>query len=322
MYHPTTRLLTILDLLQSYGNMTGKELSRRLEVDPRTVRRYITMLQDMGIPIAADRGRDGAYFLTPGYKLPPLMFSAEEAFLVALSLRVAKHMHLYGTGQGVEGVSAKIERVLPTEMRQQVQAVLDTLALEVSAVPTVETAAHVILTMAHATYLHQGVHFKHQKGDGTLTERRVDPYGVALRVGCWYVVGFCHLRQAIRTFRLDRVTDVVLVGEPFEPQRINVMEYVEQALAKTPGIYEIEIRFGAPLKAVKAYIPSAMGEVVAIDTHQTQLKCFVQNLEWFAGFLAGIPLPQTILRPALLREQMAILVQRVTDNLANSLRIS
>lgn len=318
MYHPTTRLLTILDLLQSYGAMTGKELSRRLEVDPRTVRRYVTMLQDMGIPIAAERGRDGAYFLRPDYKLPPLMFSAEEALVVALSLRVAKQMHLHGTGPLIEGVSAKIERVLPSEIRQHVQTLLDTLALDLHGVPTVETSSHVVLTMTHASYRHQSVRFKHRKADGVITERTLDPYGVALRVGRWYVVGFCHLRQEIRTFRLDRLLEVAFVPETFEPQTVNVMEYVEHALAKTPGIHQVEIRFGATLKSVRAYIPSAMGEVVEVDAHQTELRCYVQNLEWFAGFISGIPLPQKILRPALLREQMATLIGRVTANLENS----
>jgi predicted DNA-binding transcriptional regulator YafY len=70
MYSPTTRLLTVLELLQSYKQMSGTEIARRLEVDVRTVRRYIVMLQDMGIPIEAERGVYGAYQLQRGYKLP------------------------------------------------------------------------------------------------------------------------------------------------------------------------------------------------------------------------------------------------------------
>jgi predicted DNA-binding transcriptional regulator YafY len=69
MYHPTTRVLTILELLQSYQRLSGSELAQRLEVNIRTVRHYITMLQDMGIPIEGERGRYGAYRLRPGFKL-------------------------------------------------------------------------------------------------------------------------------------------------------------------------------------------------------------------------------------------------------------
>ncbi|MCB0126479.1 MAG: HTH domain-containing protein, partial [Caldilineaceae bacterium] len=78
MYNPTTRLLTILELLQLHGSMSGVDLAARLEVDVRTVRRYITMLQDMAIPVESERGRHGNYYLRPGYKLPPLMFGEDE----------------------------------------------------------------------------------------------------------------------------------------------------------------------------------------------------------------------------------------------------
>src|SRR5918992_488849 len=86
MYHPTTRLLAVLELLQSRGRIGGGELARRLEVDERTVRRYVTMLRDLGIPVEAERGRYGAYRLRPGFKLPPLMFSDAEALAVVLTL--------------------------------------------------------------------------------------------------------------------------------------------------------------------------------------------------------------------------------------------
>ncbi len=179
MYNPTTRLLTILNLLQSYGEMTGKELAQRLEVDPRTVRRYIMMLQDMGIPIDADRGRAGAYFLRPGYKLPPLMFNQEEAFALALSLRLAEQTILHGAGIVLEGASAKIERVLPDSIRQQVQDIMDTLIIETDLVPAVKTSARFIQILSHASHQHQRVHLHHQAFDGTVTEREFDPCGVA-----------------------------------------------------------------------------------------------------------------------------------------------
>lgn len=317
MYHPTTRALTILDLLQSYGKMTGKEFARRLEVDPRTIRRYITMLQDMGIPIEAERGREGAYFLRPGFKLPPLMFTSEEAFVVALSLRLAKQTALYGAGVVFEGVSAKIERVLPQTMRQQVQVVLNTLSFEVNLVPTVATSSQVVLVIAIASQLHQSVRLKYQKFDGTVTQRTIAPYGVAYRVGRWYVVGFCHLRNDIRTFRLDRVLEVETLEVTFEPRSLNIMEHIERALAKTPGIHQVEVLFEAPINTVQRYIPTALGELVELDTQQTQLLCFVQSLAWFAGFLAGIPLSQKIVRPEALQQEMISLVNRVRDNLSS-----
>ncbi|MDT0565759.1 HTH domain-containing protein, partial [Pseudomonas aeruginosa] len=76
MSKPTVRVLALLELLQSHGQLSGSELARRLEVDGRTLRRYIVALEELGIPISAERGRHGGYRLGGGFKLPPPMFSA------------------------------------------------------------------------------------------------------------------------------------------------------------------------------------------------------------------------------------------------------
>src|SRR5436305_14664479 len=102
MYQPTTRVLTVLELLQSHGSMSGRDLAERLEVDIRTVRRYITMLQDLGIPVEAERGRYGAYRLMPGFKLPPLMFSEDEALALTLGMLVTRRLKLPVTAPATE----------------------------------------------------------------------------------------------------------------------------------------------------------------------------------------------------------------------------
>src|SRR5919199_1797469 len=134
MYRPTTRVLAVLELRQSHGRMTGAELARRLEVDPRTARRYIETLQDLGIPVEADRGRYGAYRLRPGYKLPPLMFGEEEALALTLGLLAARRIGLADGAMpspAVEGALAKVERVLPDPLRERVRAVEDALVLAI-----------------------------------------------------------------------------------------------------------------------------------------------------------------------------------------------
>src|SRR5437764_9842270 len=111
MYFPTTRVLTVLELLQSHHQLSGPELAARLEVDVRTVRRYITMLQDLGIPVEAGRGRYGSYRLRPGFKLPPMMFTDDEALALTLGLLAVRQMGLASAAPAVEGGLAKIARV-------------------------------------------------------------------------------------------------------------------------------------------------------------------------------------------------------------------
>ncbi len=91
MYHPTTRLLTILELLQSRGEMSGEELAEVLEVEKRSIRRYIMMLRDMGIPVDGERGRHGGYALRPGFRLPPMMFNADEITAVMIGAKMNRN---------------------------------------------------------------------------------------------------------------------------------------------------------------------------------------------------------------------------------------
>src|SRR5579872_3283894 len=130
MYSPTTRVLTVLELLQSRERVTGAEIAERLEVHIRTVRRYIAMLEELGVPVEAERGRYGAYRLLPGYKLPPLMFTQDEALATTLGLLAARKLGLTANAPGVEGAIAKLERVLPLPLRSKVRAVEETLILD------------------------------------------------------------------------------------------------------------------------------------------------------------------------------------------------
>ena len=111
MYFPTTRVLTILELLQSHYRLSGPELAERLEVNTRTVRRYITMLQDLGIPVEAERGRHGSYRLRPGFKLPPLMFTEDEALSLTLGLLVARRLGLTSAVAAVPAVESAIAKI-------------------------------------------------------------------------------------------------------------------------------------------------------------------------------------------------------------------
>src|SRR5438128_1459359 len=121
VYRPTARVLAVLELLQAHGRMTGPELARRLEVEVRTIRNYVETLQDLGIPVEADRGRYGAYRLRPGFKLPPLIFTEEEALALTLSLLAARESGLAAGTPAVEGALAKIERVLPAATRARLR---------------------------------------------------------------------------------------------------------------------------------------------------------------------------------------------------------
>src|SRR5215216_7918544 len=158
MYHPTTRVLAVLALLQAHGRMSGSELAKRLEVNVRTLRRYIIMLQDLSIPIEAERGRNGAYVLSPGFKLPPMMFTNEEALALTVGLISARRLNLADTDHAVESALAKLERVMPHDLKGRTRALTETITLDQNAESSTPPDEEVLSVISGAAQLQQRVH--------------------------------------------------------------------------------------------------------------------------------------------------------------------
>ncbi|MCB0062166.1 MAG: transcriptional regulator [Caldilineaceae bacterium] len=286
MYHPTTRLLTILELLQARPMMSGAELATRLEVDRRTVRKYIMMLQDLGIPIETTRGPTGGYHLRPGYKLPPLMLSNEKALAVMLSLLAARRQGIGVEPHLVEGALAKIERVLPESLRLRLQAVQATVAFVPESAKPMPTSATVLLvSMAVQDAQRLQLHYQSREGE---TERAVDPYGIVSHWEQWYLVGWCHLRQAIRVFRLDRILDVALDEATFAPPaNFDPLNYVLESLATAPHGWLVEILLETTLAEAQQRMPPGSAvleecaEGVLMRLYSTDLAVTARYLGWW-----------------------------------------
>ena len=302
MYHPTTRVLTILELLQSRGRMGGPELAARLEVDLRTVRRYIAMLQDMGIPVETTRGPGGGYRLRPGFKLPPLMFTDDEALAITFSLMRARRQGGLADAPALEGVLAKIERVLPEALRSRVQAVQASVAF-VSEPPAGQTPSEHVLLFSTAVQQQRRVRVRYRSGRED-TERSVDPYGVVLHWDFWYVVGWCHVRRAVRVFRLDRVLETDLEDDHFErPADFDSLAVVLDSLAKAPGGWPVEVLLETTLEDAKRLIPPGVA-LLEETKGGVLLRAHAKRLEWLARHMLTWERPFVIRQPRELREAL------------------
>lgn len=302
MYHPTTRVLTILELLQSRGRMGGSELAARLEVDLRTVRRYIAMLQDMGIPVETTRGPGGGYRLRPGFKLPPLMFTDDEALAITFSLMMARRQGGLADAPALEGAFAKIERVLPEALRSRVQAVQSSVAF-VSEPPAGQTPNERVLLFSTAVQQHRRVRVRYlsRRED---TERSVDPYGVVLHWDLWYMVGWCHLRRAVRVFRIDRIVEADLEDMHFErPTDFNSLEVVLDSLAKAPDGWPVEVLLETTFEDAKRLIPPGVA-MLEEAKGGVLLRAHVKRLEWLARLMLTWERQFIIRHPQELREAL------------------
>lgn len=309
MYSPTTRLLTILELLQSYQSMSGSQLARRLEISPRTVRRYIAMLQDMGIPIEAERGPDGAYYLGRGYKLPPLMFNNAEAIALVLGLLSMHAFQLPAEVAAIEGTLAKIERVLPETLLDQVRALQETITFNVAPPPTLLQPGFVSL-LSVAVYKRQRLFLRYLAFNGDESARLFDPYGIVYYRGYWYTAGYCHSRKGLRIFRIDRIVTIEQQDQSFErPVEFDVLQHVHEAFATMPGTYTIEIVLQTTMEQVRQVLPPAAGTFEETASGVIWRRK-VYDLDSTAHLLLRLDFPVTIRQPAELRERLQRLAEK------------
>ncbi|MDA8213434.1 MAG: YafY family protein [Clostridia bacterium] len=228
MYNPSTRLLTILEILQARGQVTAAQLAEVLEVSQRTVQRYICMLQDMHIPIETTRGAGGGYSLGRGFRMPPLMLTNEEAGAVLLGLQQVQRLTALGFGVPAETARAKIERVLPGDTLAATRAGFNHLYYRSGERFDYGRWSDIIATLREAAPRQRSVVIKYDKS-GRETARQVDPYAVIGDWGFWYLVGYCHLRGEVRTFRVDRIKEVSYTEQHYQmPQDFNLHEYWEK----------------------------------------------------------------------------------------------
>jgi len=263
VYHPTSRALAVLELLQSRaGLVSGIDIAHRLETDVRTIRRYILKLQDVGIPIDSVPGRAGGYKLRPGHRLPPMLFTPEEGMAAFLALMGSSWLELGQQSAAVEGALSKIARVMPQETRQRLQALSQSVSLSPPDSLGRGPEASLLFSLSEAVQSTRCVEISYGAPGRELESRVVEPCGLVGLDGHWYLVAWCRTRKDFRTFRLDRIDDSRVLGDKFVPQKnFDFRAYARTQLIDYPRKYRLVIWFPSPADQVKAVVPSG-GEVV------------------------------------------------------------
>ena len=310
MYHPTTRVLAVLELLQTHGRLSGADMSARLAVDARTLRRYIVTLEGIGIPIVTERGRHGGYSLMAGFKLPPMMFNNDEALALSVGLLAARGLGLADAAPAVASAQAKLERIMPAHLQRRVRAVDETIRLDmVRAVAPTDNGA--LVALSSAALAQQRVHMQYHAPDGKDSQREFDPYGLAFRGGCWYVLGMCHLRGAMRSFRIDRIVKVEARAASFQrPSGFDALAMLRNSMASMPRKYPVEVLLHADLKTASSHFFDALG-VFEQTADGVIMRTQTDHVDWFAGHLASMPFDFEIRSPDALRDSVERLGQRL-----------
>jgi len=293
------RLLAVLELLETYGSVSGSELARRLEVDKRTVRRYIVTLQDMGISVAAERGPYGSYRLERGSRLPPLIFNDSEAAAIILGLIAIRQMNFPVDAAAVEGAMAKIERLLPEKLFRFVDGLKELIKFHnPSYIPTIKIPhSDFVLLLGQAIKKRTRIVLTYSSRDGEKTIREVDLYGLVLIEGRWYTAGYCHLREDLRTFRLDRVLSVTTTEKDFiRPKKFDLLNYVLHSIDLVQKAYEVEIILKTSIKHAQTLFASEANALEEIG-EGVLYRQSTSRLDWVAFSLIELTIPFIIQKP-------------------------
>ena len=312
MLAPTARLLELLELLQTRPVTTGREISERLAIDARTVRRYITRLQELGIPVEGQRGVGGGYRIRPGFRLPPLMLTDDEAIVVTLGMIAAGRLGLTGSPESLDGALAKIHRVLPDALRRQVEALEETLDFTASPRTGAPVRGEVALLLADAIRRQKRVRTAYRSYSGEETRREVSPHGLVVHSGRWYLAAYDHGREDLRTFRVDRMSRTSVSKEPAlaPPDGFDAVAHVSRSLARVPWPWEVEVLLHLSVDEAAQRLPATLAELAEADGG-TLLRMRVGSLDWMAGILAGLDCGFTIQKPEELRARVHALADRL-----------
>ena len=314
MYDPSMRVLTVLELLQAHEEVSGAELARRLEVSARTVQRYVARLQDLGIPVEGRRGVGGAYRLKPGFRLPPLMFTPEEALAAALGLRTLRHLGLHALAPAAGAAAAKLTRTLPAALRADVQALEDGVQMETSPW-VVSTDAHLLAALLRAVRDGRRVAFTYAAPDVPPTPRQADVYRVVHLDGRWYAAAHCHLRGALRSFRLDRMSDLTVCPQNFTPPTDFDAAAFLHAAQQAPAAFDVSVWLDCPPEDLRGRV-SVWGAELRAEGRGTRLTTRRDSLGSFAAFLLGLDCPFRVDSPPQLHAEFRRLAQRCEAQLA------
>ncbi|MFF8510960.1 helix-turn-helix transcriptional regulator [Streptomyces sp. NPDC015492] len=308
------RLLNLLSLLQTPREWPGSELAERLAVSPRTIRRDIDRLRDLGYPVEATLGAVGGYRLVAGTAMPPLLLDDEEAVAIAVGLRA-------GAGHAIEGVEeasvralAKLEQVLPARLRHRVSTLQNaTIPLTRGDGATVTPAT--LTALAGTVTGRERLRFGYRAGDGAESKRLVEPYRLVSTGHRWYLVAYDLGREDWRTFRVDRVTDPLATGARFTPRELpagDAAQLLARSMSRAQPELDLDVTFEAPADFVTARLPS---HLVPTPTGPTTCRLRARSadsVEWLAIRLALVDAPFTIQGPPVLRTYTEDLATRLT----------
>jgi predicted DNA-binding transcriptional regulator YafY len=304
----STRTLKLLSLLQTHRFWPGTELAVRLGVSPRTLRRDVDRLRELGYPVQAQRGADGGYQLAAGAALPPLVLDDEEAVALAVGLRLAAQGTVEGIAESSVRALAKVMRVMPGRLRRRAEALTEmTVPASWGSDPQDTVDPDVLTVIALACRDSERLRFGYAAASGEQTDRLVEPHRVVLLGRRWYLAGYDLGRHAWRSFRLDRVTGPEATGARFLPRELPAADaaaFIQAGIAAASASHDIDVEFDAPAAVMQERIGRWV-RITELGAGRCRGQWSADSLDWPVFTLGAAGAGFRVIAPPELRGMLA-----------------
>lgn len=305
---PTARALRTLELLQSRPGTTADELAQRLGVTERAARRYVGILREAGIPVESARGPHGGYRLRRGTRLPPVVFTQDEALGLVMAV-LDGHPAATDAADTVGAALGKVIQVLPEAVGRQAAALREHAASAPNrsrARPDPDTTSALVAAVA----ARRRVAVDYHSESGKQWSAQVDPWAVVVRYGRWYLLCHSHAAGAVRTYRIDRIRGVRQTPHEFTPpEGLDPVAALEHNLG-VGWEYSVRVVFEAAVDAVAPWIRPPMGTLAPLDTGCVLTGSTSNPTMYAQEFLALVPFPFRVEEGDELRSAVATVAQR------------
>lgn len=293
MSDPTSRVLQLLSMLQTYRFWPGNELSDRLGVSSRTLRRDIDRLRELGYPVDATPGVAGGYRLAAGAHMPPLLLDDDEAVAIAVGLRAAAGASIEGIEETSLRALAKLEQVLPDRLRRRVSTLHANVVSLRWGGDDATFASESLAVLAQACRDHEQVRFDYRRRDGDEAARLVEPHQLVSAGRRWYLVAWDVRRDDWRTFRLDRMTDPRLAGVRFVPRPIpggDAAAYVAESFSRMESAHTVVLAAVGTPDEVRALFSGSDIAVDDLGDGRCRVELGDDDLRWLVVRVAAVAL--------------------------------
>lgn len=307
------RVISTLVLLQTKKIIKAVTISERFEISLRTVYRDISTLKNAGIPIIGDPGV--GYSIMDGYRLPPIMFNEGEAAALLTAEKFIGKITDKDTAAYYSNAMMKIKAILRSTEKQSLEILED--SISVSSDNNWQNKTY-LQNLFKSIAAKNVLAIEYQKADGTDSSRKLEPIGCYYQYNKWYLVAFCQLKKAYRTFIVNRIVSLQLLDQHFETEHINLQDYINQqsdSWKAQQQLQMIEISFN------NSFVKFAEGRKYyfgfveqTIEDNAVRMKFLNSSIEVMARWLLQFGNQATVIAPIELKNRLKTLATQLYEH--------